>query len=125
MHTLFFISFFLDICLRATCDSLPIYQHQPYVSKTQGARFNNADSDPSSSSEYVITQSNGFLAKYSYLEAVGEDDSPGTNSTGTLILATKTSQPSSLSEYRFPTNSLHSPFNHGGSEMVGFFLLQL
>ncbi|KAA1087526.1 hypothetical protein PGT21_033127 [Puccinia graminis f. sp. tritici] len=95
MNTLFFISFFLNICLRAACDSLPIYQHQPYVSKTQGARFNNADSD-SSSSEYVITQSNGFLAKYSYLEAVGEDDSPDTNSTGTLILATKTSQPSSL-----------------------------
>ncbi|KAI9605520.1 hypothetical protein KEM48_002139 [Puccinia striiformis f. sp. tritici PST-130] len=81
-----------QLCLRATCDSLPIYQFD--VSRTEGART-SGDSDSSSSSEYVITQADGFLAKYSYLEAVGEDGSADTNSSGTLILATK-AKPSTL-----------------------------
>ncbi|KAH9452652.1 hypothetical protein Pst134EA_015483 [Puccinia striiformis f. sp. tritici] len=92
MHALFFTTVFLNLCLRATCDSLPIYQFD--VSRTEGART-SGDSDSSSSSEYVITQADGFLAKYSYLEAVGEDGSADTNSSGTLILATK-AKPSTL-----------------------------
>ncbi|OAV99370.1 hypothetical protein PTTG_04560 [Puccinia triticina 1-1 BBBD Race 1] len=95
MHPLFITSLFLSVCLRATCDSLPIYQYQLGTSKAQGARGFNA-SDADSSSEYVITQSNSFLSKYSYLEAVGDDDGLDTKSTGSLILATKKPQPSSL-----------------------------
>ncbi|PLW07514.1 hypothetical protein PCANC_23522 [Puccinia coronata f. sp. avenae] len=88
MRALFFTALFLNICLSVNCDSLPIYQLD--LSKTRTGRHSD------SSSEYVITQANNFLAKYNYLEPVGDDESTDSNSPGAFILATKPTKASSL-----------------------------
>lgn len=92
MYTLLVITYCLTLFFKATCDSLPIYQLQ-----FTGADGASSNGPTNSTSEYVITQANAFLAKYDYLEAAGDENNSGLNSTGSLILAAQKPAPSSIS----------------------------